>query len=131
MSLINMLWFTVIYFNTCTYFVWNSLFSGKYVGNRPIKLRKSNWKERTDVEALQRQKVYTMFPSLAKFACLLVRSNFLSSYFPSFRIIFRRNLKHKRRGFFTSKALLGCTGVSPVEQDCKFLFRLHDSFNFE
>lgn len=30
---------------------------GKYVGNRPIKLRKSNWKERTDVEALERQKV--------------------------------------------------------------------------
>ncbi|KAK3128132.1 hypothetical protein QOZ80_6BG0457420 [Eleusine coracana subsp. coracana] len=30
--------------------------NGKYVGNRPIKLRKSNWKERTDVEALGRQK---------------------------------------------------------------------------
>ena len=30
---------------------------GKYVGNRPIKLRKSNWKERTDYEALGRQKV--------------------------------------------------------------------------
>lgn len=35
----------------------NKLLSGKYVGNRPIKLRKSNWKERTDVEALERQKV--------------------------------------------------------------------------
>ncbi|KAG0497825.1 hypothetical protein HPP92_002535 [Vanilla planifolia] len=30
--------------------------NGKYVGNRPIKLRKSNWKERTDYEALERQK---------------------------------------------------------------------------
>ncbi|CAI9091487.1 OLC1v1026536C1 [Oldenlandia corymbosa var. corymbosa] len=30
--------------------------NGKYVGNRPIKLRKSNWKERTDVEALGKQK---------------------------------------------------------------------------
>lgn len=30
--------------------------NGKYVGNRPIKLRKSNWKERTDFEALERQK---------------------------------------------------------------------------
>ncbi|TVT99336.1 hypothetical protein EJB05_55336 [Eragrostis curvula] len=30
--------------------------NGKYVGNRPIKLRKSNWKERTDAEALARQK---------------------------------------------------------------------------
>uniref|UniRef100_A0A0E0LY46 RRM domain-containing protein n=1 Tax=Oryza punctata TaxID=4537 RepID=A0A0E0LY46_ORYPU len=30
--------------------------NGKYVGNRPIKLRKSNWKERTDVDALERQK---------------------------------------------------------------------------
>ncbi|XP_071737819.1 uncharacterized protein [Rutidosis leptorrhynchoides] len=33
--------------------------NGKYVGNRPIKLRKSNWKERTDVEALERQKKHT------------------------------------------------------------------------
>ncbi|XP_050224991.1 uncharacterized protein LOC126674563 [Mercurialis annua] len=30
--------------------------NGKYVGNRPIKLRKSNWKERTDYDALDRQK---------------------------------------------------------------------------
>ncbi|EPS60509.1 hypothetical protein M569_14292, partial [Genlisea aurea] len=30
--------------------------NGKYVGNRPIKLRKSTWKERTDEEALERQK---------------------------------------------------------------------------
>jgi len=35
--------------------------NGKYVGNRPIKLRKSNWKERTDVEALERQKVSLCF----------------------------------------------------------------------
>lgn len=27
--------------------------NGKYVGNRPIKLRKSTWKERIDTEALQ------------------------------------------------------------------------------
>ncbi|XAR64896.1 hypothetical protein NMG60_11008785 [Bertholletia excelsa] len=33
--------------------------NGKYVGNRPIKLRKSNWKERTDIEALERQKKQT------------------------------------------------------------------------
>ncbi|KAL8246019.1 hypothetical protein R6Q59_007235 [Mikania micrantha] len=32
--------------------------NGKYVGNRPIKLRKSNWKERTDHEALEKQKVH-------------------------------------------------------------------------
>ncbi|XP_062144195.1 uncharacterized protein LOC133851680 [Alnus glutinosa] len=30
--------------------------NGKYVGNRPIKLRKSNWKERIDHDALERQK---------------------------------------------------------------------------
>ncbi|XP_061352262.1 uncharacterized protein LOC133297188 [Gastrolobium bilobum] len=30
--------------------------NGKYVGNRPIKLRKSKWKERTDYEALDKQK---------------------------------------------------------------------------
>ncbi|XP_043714693.1 RNA-binding protein 42-like isoform X2 [Telopea speciosissima] len=33
--------------------------NGKYVGNRPIKLRKSTWKERTDYEALERQKNQT------------------------------------------------------------------------
>ncbi|KAL5711894.1 hypothetical protein ACHQM5_014121 [Ranunculus cassubicifolius] len=32
--------------------------NGKYVGNRPIKLRKSTWKERTDSDALQRQKFH-------------------------------------------------------------------------
>ncbi|GJZ31487.1 pentatricopeptide repeat-containing protein [Tanacetum coccineum] len=40
--------------------------NGKYVGNRPIKLRKSNWKERTDVEALERQKA-TRQTALANF----------------------------------------------------------------
>ncbi|VFQ62884.1 unnamed protein product [Cuscuta campestris] len=30
--------------------------NGKYVGNRPIKLRKSKWQDRIDVEALERQK---------------------------------------------------------------------------
>ncbi|KHN04949.1 RNA-binding protein 42 [Glycine soja] len=30
--------------------------NGKYVGNRPIKLRKSKWRERTDYEALEKQK---------------------------------------------------------------------------
>ncbi|KAL8051145.1 hypothetical protein ABFX02_06G126300 [Erythranthe guttata] len=30
--------------------------NGKYVGNRPIKLRKSTWKERTDSGAAERQK---------------------------------------------------------------------------
>ncbi|PON54528.1 Splicing factor-like protein [Trema orientale] len=41
--------------------------SGKYVGNRPIKLRKSNWKERTDHEALERQKNHTQKrPKLSK-----------------------------------------------------------------
>ncbi|GAB4855352.1 hypothetical protein Ancab_023973 [Ancistrocladus abbreviatus] len=30
--------------------------NGKYVGNRPIKLRKSKWKERIDYEAVERQK---------------------------------------------------------------------------
>ncbi|XP_020259819.1 RNA-binding protein 42-like [Asparagus officinalis] len=30
--------------------------NGKYVGNRPIKLRKSTWKKRIDFEALEKQK---------------------------------------------------------------------------
>ncbi|CAN6724908.1 unnamed protein product [Malus baccata var. baccata] len=33
--------------------------NGKYVGNRPIKLRKSNWRERIDYDALERQKHHT------------------------------------------------------------------------
>ncbi|GAV82987.1 RRM_1 domain-containing protein [Cephalotus follicularis] len=32
--------------------------NGKYVGNRPIKLRKSNWKERTDYDALEKHRNY-------------------------------------------------------------------------
>ena len=31
--------------------------AGKYVGNRPIKLRKSTWKNRIDFEALEKGKV--------------------------------------------------------------------------
>ncbi|KAF9604789.1 hypothetical protein IFM89_010330 [Coptis chinensis] len=33
--------------------------NGKFVGNRPIKLNKSTWRERTDLEALERQKYQT------------------------------------------------------------------------
>ncbi|XP_030511567.1 RNA-binding protein 42 [Rhodamnia argentea] len=41
--------------------------NGKYVGNRPIKLRKSNWKERTDYEALGRHKNHSQKkPKLSK-----------------------------------------------------------------
>lgn len=36
----------------------NVVLSGKYVGNRPIKLRKSKWKDRIDYEALERLKVF-------------------------------------------------------------------------
>ncbi|KAK2968306.1 hypothetical protein RJ640_016238 [Escallonia rubra] len=39
--------------------------NGKYVGNRPIKLRKSNWRERTDHEALERQKVFCYSPPVS------------------------------------------------------------------
>ncbi|KAH7571842.1 hypothetical protein ACOSQ2_014919 [Xanthoceras sorbifolium] len=41
--------------------------NGKYVGNRPIKLRKSKWKERTDFDAFERQKNHNQKkPKLAK-----------------------------------------------------------------
>lgn len=43
------------------------LASGKYVGNRPIKLRKSTWTERTDQTALERQKVSLSHPNLLQF----------------------------------------------------------------
>jgi len=31
--------------------------NGKYIGNRPIKLRKSTWKNRIDFEALEKGKL--------------------------------------------------------------------------
>ncbi|ESR55912.1 RRM domain-containing protein [Citrus sinensis] len=41
--------------------------NGKYVGNRPIKLRKSKWQERTDFEALERSKNHNQKkPKLSK-----------------------------------------------------------------
>ncbi|THU63310.1 hypothetical protein C4D60_Mb01t14430 [Musa balbisiana] len=40
---------------------------GKYVGNRPIKLRKSTWRERTDVEALERQKTISDFTRMVAY----------------------------------------------------------------
>lgn len=39
------------------------LMSGKYVGNRPIKLRKSKWQDRTDLEALEKHKVIVQLNS--------------------------------------------------------------------
>ncbi|KAF5192513.1 Rna-binding protein [Thalictrum thalictroides] len=33
--------------------------NGKYVGTRPVKLRKSTWKERIDHEASERQKIHS------------------------------------------------------------------------
>ncbi|KAL6136234.1 hypothetical protein ACLB2K_061535 [Fragaria x ananassa] len=40
---------------------------GKYVGNRPIKLRKSNWRERIDYDALEKQKNFShKKPKLSK-----------------------------------------------------------------
>lgn len=41
-----------------------NIVAGKYVGNRPIKLRKSNWKERTDLDALSRYKVIFSYNSV-------------------------------------------------------------------
>ncbi|PNY09927.1 RNA-binding protein 42-like [Trifolium pratense] len=44
----------------CLFPLWKSwqaeFVLGKYVGNRPIKLRKSKWRERTDFDALEKQK---------------------------------------------------------------------------
>ncbi|XP_062004702.1 uncharacterized protein LOC133721943 isoform X1 [Rosa rugosa] len=41
--------------------------NGKYVGNRPIKLRKSNWRERIDYDALEKQKNFShKKPKLSK-----------------------------------------------------------------
>ncbi|KAL8042413.1 hypothetical protein ABFX02_09G048900 [Erythranthe guttata] len=37
--------------------------NGKYVGNRPTQLKKSDWKARTDTEAVETQKVLSMFHS--------------------------------------------------------------------
>ncbi len=46
------------------------LSAGKYVGNRPIKMRKSTWKDRTDTEALDKHKV--LFVTLISFKSQLI-----------------------------------------------------------
>ncbi|KAL4554727.1 hypothetical protein LXL04_037330 [Taraxacum kok-saghyz] len=56
--------------------------NGKYVGNRPIKLRKSNSKERTDVEALARQKIKEKEAKREIYLQSKCRSGHLSPNFP-------------------------------------------------
>jgi hypothetical protein len=46
------------------------LSAGKYVGNRPIKMRKSTWKDWTDTEALDKHKV--LFATLISFKSQLI-----------------------------------------------------------
>ena len=104
-----------------------SLLSGKYVGNRPIKLRKSNWKERTDVEALQRQKVYALFPFLSQVCVsLLVRSNFL--YISHLSEPYSEETQDGQEGNSSQVKLYW---DPPVEKDCKSLPWLHDSFRWK
>lgn len=75
------------------------LLTGKYVGNRPIKLRKSTWKERTDVEALGRQKVLHVIHSSFSFSsCLTNQLSFVIS-----RITFKRNQSCQRKVFCTNE----------------------------
>ena len=84
--------------------------AGKYVGNRPIKLRKSNWKERTDQEVLERQKVFTtphIFIWLIRFFlcfCVIFNSGYLFLEFIG-RTIIRKSQSHKRKGYYTSEQL--------------------------
>ncbi|CAN1271131.1 RNA-binding protein 42 [Linum perenne] len=85
--------------------------NGKYVGNRPIKLRKSNWKERIDYDSLGKHKVnYTMLASIMYrirpfhthaecFSFLFIRP------FRTCRITIKRSPRFKRRVYCTSKHL--------------------------
>ncbi|KAK3189664.1 hypothetical protein Dsin_029225 [Dipteronia sinensis] len=54
----------------------------KYIGNRPIKLRKSKWKERTDVDALVRQKGFLETAAIGESKRLA--SNLISLYLNRF-----------------------------------------------
>ena len=85
--------------------------AGKYVGNRPIKLRKSNWKERIDQQALERHKVCTFLVFicllLLKFFlcfCVILNSGYLFLEFIG-RTIIRKSQSHKRKGYYTSEQL--------------------------
>lgn len=79
------------------------------MGNRPIKLRKSNWRERIDYDALDRQKV--SFPLVScsfKFpACHTVICTYLlcicSILWFCGRTTVRRNQSFRRRVFCTSE----------------------------
>ncbi|KAK3189526.1 hypothetical protein Dsin_029087 [Dipteronia sinensis] len=76
--------------------------NGKYVGNRPIKLRKSKWKERTDVDALVRQKVIWL-QLLCGFPSRFLVYSIHSPVFVIFgRIIIKRNQSFQRRISCTS-----------------------------
>ena len=51
----------VVWYNMMIWWVhpWFVVYLGKYVGNRPIKLRKSNWKERSIEEVRKKKKIKT------------------------------------------------------------------------
>ena len=93
--------------------------SGKYVGNRPIKLRKSNWKERTDHEALERQKV--LFPILHRvkvffLACSMCSSSLCGVHCFLDRTTIKRNRSFRRRVSCTSENKVIWRECNDVEQ---------------
>lgn len=102
-SLQNLFYTKLIY--SATNFYWQNI-AGKYVGNRPIKLRKSTWKDRIDYEALEKQKV-DCHPSnsffLFSLVLFVVYSHF-QFYLMIFRLRLRRNLNCQRKVSSTNDA---------------------------
>ncbi|KAJ8468043.1 hypothetical protein OPV22_030595 [Ensete ventricosum] len=93
--------------------------NGKNVGNRPIKLLKSSWKNRIDYEALEKQKVKSLFAYPNLFPLLTVISLLLFFSFSLCSITtFRKNLSYQKEVSYITDAL-----VTPVKLSCLLVER--------
>jgi len=91
--------------------------AGKYVGNRPIKLRKSTWKNRIDFESLEKGKVsshgFYLRHIMCSFFCTPI---WVLSLLMCILLIFCR-LNHRRK----SNCRKGVFFTSETEKICLFI----------
>ena len=100
--------------------------AGKYVGNRPIKLRKSTWKNRIDFEALEKGKV-----SSQPFSLFWPHPVFFYMYHVlTFVVLIFHRLNHRRKSnrrkevFFTSETDKLCMFIVAVSISEKVVWSL-------
>ena len=90
--------------------------AGKYVGNRPIKLRKSTWKNRIDFEALEKGKVSSqLFPLFWPHPVFFYMYHVLTFVVLIFhRLNHRRKSNRRKEVFFTSETDKLCMFIVAV-----------------